>query len=116
MAFGHFLLGSHNFMVTSLGSCVKWPSICTIQSHMVKMVACYQLIQGPTRIIITFISSQVQDLEHNIAKLHLSLTLSMRITQVKGKNETCYEYKINKMGAFLALWQGPNGAWNLFYS
>ena len=25
-AFGHFLLGSHNFMVTALGSCVKWPS------------------------------------------------------------------------------------------
>jgi hypothetical protein len=23
-AFGHFLLGSHNFMVTTLGSCVKW--------------------------------------------------------------------------------------------
>ena len=23
--FGHFLLGSHNFMVTMLGSCVKWP-------------------------------------------------------------------------------------------
>ena len=25
MPFGHFLLGSHNFMVTALGSCVKWP-------------------------------------------------------------------------------------------
>ena len=24
-AFGHFLLSSHNFMVTALGSCVKWP-------------------------------------------------------------------------------------------
>ena len=24
-AFEHFLLGSHNFMVTVLGSCVKWP-------------------------------------------------------------------------------------------
>jgi hypothetical protein len=24
-AFGHFCLGSHNFMVTALGSCVKWP-------------------------------------------------------------------------------------------
>jgi hypothetical protein len=23
--FGHSLLGSHNFMVTALGSCVKWP-------------------------------------------------------------------------------------------
>ena len=25
MAFGHFLLGSHDFMVMALGSCVKWP-------------------------------------------------------------------------------------------
>jgi hypothetical protein len=25
-AFGHYLLGSHNFMVTALGSGVKWPS------------------------------------------------------------------------------------------
>ena len=25
MPFGHFLLGSQNFMVTALGSCVKWP-------------------------------------------------------------------------------------------
>ena len=25
MAFGHFLLGSHNFMVTTFGLCVKWP-------------------------------------------------------------------------------------------
>ena len=25
MAFGHFVLGSHNFMVAALGSCVKWP-------------------------------------------------------------------------------------------
>ena len=25
MAFGHFLLGSHTFMVMALGSCVKWP-------------------------------------------------------------------------------------------
>ena len=24
-AFGHFLLGSYNFMGTALGSCVKWP-------------------------------------------------------------------------------------------
>ena len=27
MAFGHFHLGSHNFMVTALGSCVKWPLV-----------------------------------------------------------------------------------------
>ena len=26
MAFGHFLLRSHNFMVAALGSCVKWLS------------------------------------------------------------------------------------------
>jgi hypothetical protein len=26
--FGHFLLGSHNFMVTALGSCVKQPLCC----------------------------------------------------------------------------------------
>ena len=26
-AFGHVLLGSHNFMVTALGSCAKWPYI-----------------------------------------------------------------------------------------
>ena len=25
MAIGHFVLGSHNFIVTALGSCVKWP-------------------------------------------------------------------------------------------
>ena len=31
MTFRHFLLGSHNFMITALGSCVKWPSLfkCT---------------------------------------------------------------------------------------
>ena len=25
MAFGHFLVGSHNFMVMALGSCAEWP-------------------------------------------------------------------------------------------
>ena len=30
IAFGHFLLGSHNSMVKALGSCVKWPSISFI--------------------------------------------------------------------------------------
>ena len=29
-AFGHFLLGSHNFMAAALGSCVKWPLVCLI--------------------------------------------------------------------------------------
>ena len=28
-AFGCFLLGSHNLMVTALGSCMKWPSFRT---------------------------------------------------------------------------------------
>ena len=28
MAFGHFLLGSHNFMVTALGLCVTCPKYC----------------------------------------------------------------------------------------
>ena len=27
LAFGHFHLGSYNFMVTALGSCVNWPSL-----------------------------------------------------------------------------------------
>ena len=30
--FGHFLLGSHNFMVRALGSCVKWPSLGHLQA------------------------------------------------------------------------------------
>ena len=25
--FGHFLLGSHKFMVTALGLCLKWPLV-----------------------------------------------------------------------------------------
>ena len=29
-AFGHFLLGSHNFMVTALGSFVTWPQVTAI--------------------------------------------------------------------------------------
>ena len=31
MAFGHYLLGSHNFMVTALDSCVKWPLVVPVQ-------------------------------------------------------------------------------------
>jgi hypothetical protein len=31
MAFGHFLLGSHNLMVTALGLCVKWPLVVPVQ-------------------------------------------------------------------------------------
>jgi hypothetical protein len=38
IAFGHFLLGSHNFMVTALGSCAKWPlgQICFMK-HKFKL-------------------------------------------------------------------------------
>ena len=32
-AIGHFLLGSHNFMVTALGLCVKWPLHCSSVSR-----------------------------------------------------------------------------------
>ena len=31
-AFGHFLSGSHSFMVTALGACVKWPFRDVIKS------------------------------------------------------------------------------------
>ena len=31
MAFGHFVLGSHNVMVTALGLCVKWPLVSCVQ-------------------------------------------------------------------------------------
>ena len=31
MAFGHFLLGSHNSMVTALGSCGKWPLVSHLE-------------------------------------------------------------------------------------
>jgi hypothetical protein len=34
-AFGHFLLGSHYFMVTALGSCVKWP-LSKVESTLLK--------------------------------------------------------------------------------
>jgi hypothetical protein len=34
MAFGHFLLGSHSFMVTALGSCVKWSSTTNFLSKV----------------------------------------------------------------------------------
>ena len=31
--FGHFLLGSHNFIVTALGLCVKWLAALPRNSH-----------------------------------------------------------------------------------
>ena len=32
-----FLLGSHNFMVMALGSCVKWPSVDGVHDDYVLM-------------------------------------------------------------------------------
>ena len=32
MAFEHFLLGSHNFLVTALGSCMKWPLVKVVDA------------------------------------------------------------------------------------
>ena len=35
-----FLVGSHNFVVTALGSCVKWPSVsCDATSHLWRLQA-----------------------------------------------------------------------------
>ena len=41
-AFGHFLVGSHNFMVTALDSCVKWPLKCPqyIAPHTLNSIIC----------------------------------------------------------------------------
>ena len=47
MVFGHFLLSSHNFMVTPLGSCVKWPLL--IFSELVGLgvrVPCASCLDG----------------------------------------------------------------------
>ena len=38
MAFEHFLLDSHNFMVTALGSRVKWPLV------LCRMIEMYAII------------------------------------------------------------------------
>ena len=38
MVFGHFLLGTHNFMVTALGSCVKRPLEALLHNlHMLEV-------------------------------------------------------------------------------
>ena len=37
-AFGHFLLGSHNFTVTALGSCVRWPQFSWLGGPLAKFV------------------------------------------------------------------------------
>jgi hypothetical protein len=38
MAFGHFLLGSHNCMVMTLGSCVKWPLDCNVWGDLLSII------------------------------------------------------------------------------
>ena len=46
MAFGHFLLGSHNLMVTALGSCVKRHCAFKIPGPTVQRLAaeyCYEV-------------------------------------------------------------------------
>ena len=43
-AFGHFLLGSHNVMVTALGSCVKWSAFpYTLNSIISTFIMCHTL-------------------------------------------------------------------------
>ena len=43
MAFRHFLWGSHNFMVTALGSCVKWPSFHSQKESVFQCHFCHFL-------------------------------------------------------------------------
>ena len=40
-AFGHYLLGSQNFMVTALSSCVKWPIVHVSGDHWSKHECLY---------------------------------------------------------------------------
>ena len=47
--FGHFLLSSHNFMVTALGSCVKWPLLYSKANGMMSL---WGLTQTHTRFLI----------------------------------------------------------------
>ena len=46
-AFGYFLLGSHNFMVAALGSCVKWP----LSWGLVCQEVCHETLQSSHPII-----------------------------------------------------------------
>ena len=52
--FGHFLLGSHNFMVMALGPCVKWPLVntkgCVILGKVVLEWGCL-IICPPTHLL-----------------------------------------------------------------
>jgi hypothetical protein len=51
MAFGHFLLGSHNLLVMALGSCVKWPLVQDGYGIQFKVVANFLVIIGPPCIV-----------------------------------------------------------------
>ena len=46
MAFGHFLLGSHNFMVTALGSSVKWPLVLIQNGKIWRAFKRYIILRG----------------------------------------------------------------------
>ena len=46
MAFGHFLLGPHNFMVMALGPCVKWPSILSYTLILLRCAVEYSIINN----------------------------------------------------------------------
>ena len=68
-AFGHFLLGSHNFMVTALGSCVKWP----LGVHSGSMSTKGSLIPSNALYIPsnqTTLTSAYQHMNYKIGKVH----------------------------------------------
>ena len=44
MAFKHFLLGFHNFMVTAFGSCVKQPKVLPGPSDLMLNIYCLREI------------------------------------------------------------------------
>jgi hypothetical protein len=44
-AFGQFLFGSHNFMITVLGSCVKWPEVEKVQHVVWDLLVDYKSIK-----------------------------------------------------------------------
>ena len=51
-AVGHFVMGSHNSMVTALGSCVEWPLLVLIMCLVFKNMrssssACKDLVSLP---------------------------------------------------------------------
>ena len=53
--FGHFLLGSHNFMVTALGSCVKWPLVSSCSnSYMLNFLMEFKHVSLNTKPILPY--------------------------------------------------------------